>query len=165
MLELLPSPARITTRLPAVNGRRVGAEVADEAAVGATDDDTDAATELVMLADAPSVMVMVGEEVEEGVADAASVLLDDGVTRPGVEVGVAEPVGVGAPVAEGGGVLEGVAPVESDAVALGEVLGAKQRAASTVVVADGTSCRHQIHDGAEVNAIHTARLLAQALTP
>jgi hypothetical protein len=34
-------------------------------------------------------MVMVGEEVEEGVADAASVLLEDGVTRPGVQVGVA----------------------------------------------------------------------------
>jgi FAD/FMN-containing dehydrogenase/Fe-S oxidoreductase len=40
----------------------------------------------------------------------------------------------------------------------------RNRAASTVVVADGTSCRHQIHDGAEVNAVHTARLLAQALT-
>jgi Fe-S oxidoreductase len=41
----------------------------------------------------------------------------------------------------------------------------RNRAASTVVVADGTSCRHQIQDGAEVKAIHTARLLAQALTP
>ena len=40
----------------------------------------------------------------------------------------------------------------------------RNRAASTVVVADGTSCRHQIHDGADVNAVHTARLLAQALT-
>ena len=40
----------------------------------------------------------------------------------------------------------------------------RKRAPSTVVVADGTSCRHQIHDGAEVNAVHTARLLAQALT-
>jgi Fe-S oxidoreductase len=39
----------------------------------------------------------------------------------------------------------------------------RNRTASTVVVADGTSCRHQIHDGAEVKAIHTARLLAQAL--
>ena len=40
----------------------------------------------------------------------------------------------------------------------------RNRAASTVVVADGTSCRHQIHDGADVQAVHTARLLAQALT-
>jgi hypothetical protein len=32
------------------------------------------------------------------------------------------------------------------------------------VVADGTSCRHQIKDGAQADAIHTARLLAQALT-
>lgn len=41
----------------------------------------------------------------------------------------------------------------------------RNRAASTVVVADGTSCRHQIHDGAEVKAVHTAQLLVQALTP
>ena len=39
----------------------------------------------------------------------------------------------------------------------------RNRAASTVVVADGTSCRHQIHDGAELKAVHTAQLLAQAL--
>jgi FAD/FMN-containing dehydrogenase/Fe-S oxidoreductase len=33
----------------------------------------------------------------------------------------------------------------------------------TVVVADGTSCRHQIHDGAEREAQHVARVLAAAL--
>jgi FAD/FMN-containing dehydrogenase/Fe-S oxidoreductase len=33
----------------------------------------------------------------------------------------------------------------------------------TVMVADGTSCRHQIHDGAGVEAIHVARVLALAL--
>ncbi|MFT4064703.1 FAD-binding and (Fe-S)-binding domain-containing protein [Paraburkholderia sp.] len=33
----------------------------------------------------------------------------------------------------------------------------------TVMVADGTSCRHQIHDGAGVDAIHVARVLAMAL--
>ena len=33
----------------------------------------------------------------------------------------------------------------------------------TVLVADGTSCRHQIRDGAKREAIHTARLLAQAV--
>ncbi len=32
-----------------------------------------------------------------------------------------------------------------------------------VVVADGTSCRHQIHDGAQREAIHVAQLLAQQL--
>lgn len=32
-----------------------------------------------------------------------------------------------------------------------------------VVVADGTSCRHQIHDGSGREAIHVARLLEQAL--
>jgi len=35
--------------------------------------------------------------------------------------------------------------------------------ASTVVVADGTSCRHQIHDGAGVEAVHVARVLARAI--
>jgi Fe-S oxidoreductase len=34
---------------------------------------------------------------------------------------------------------------------------------NTVMVADGTSCRHQIHDGAGVDAIHVARVLAMAL--
>jgi FAD/FMN-containing dehydrogenase/Fe-S oxidoreductase len=33
----------------------------------------------------------------------------------------------------------------------------------TIVVADGTSCRHQIHDGADREAIHVARVLEQAL--
>jgi Fe-S oxidoreductase len=36
-------------------------------------------------------------------------------------------------------------------------------AADTVVVADGTSCRHQIHDGAGRLAVHVARVLADAL--
>ncbi len=33
----------------------------------------------------------------------------------------------------------------------------------TIVVADGTSCRHQIHDGASTEALHVARVLAAAL--
>jgi len=33
----------------------------------------------------------------------------------------------------------------------------------TLIVADGTSCRHQIHDGAERDAMHVARVLEQAL--
>jgi FAD/FMN-containing dehydrogenase/Fe-S oxidoreductase len=35
--------------------------------------------------------------------------------------------------------------------------------ASTLIVADGTSCRHQIHDGAGREAIHVARVLAMSL--
>jgi Fe-S oxidoreductase len=35
--------------------------------------------------------------------------------------------------------------------------------ADTVVVADGTSCRHQIHDGAQREAVHVARVLADCL--
>ncbi|CAN1539975.1 GlcD FAD/FMN-containing dehydrogenases [Burkholderiaceae bacterium] len=39
----------------------------------------------------------------------------------------------------------------------------RNRTEGTVVVADGTSCRHQIQDGADTKATHTAVLLAQAL--
>jgi FAD/FMN-containing dehydrogenase/Fe-S oxidoreductase len=35
----------------------------------------------------------------------------------------------------------------------------------TLLVADGTSCRHQIHDGAGRAAIHVARVLERALAP
>jgi Fe-S oxidoreductase len=35
--------------------------------------------------------------------------------------------------------------------------------AGTLIVADGTSCRHQIADGAGRAALHVARVLAQAL--
>ena len=35
--------------------------------------------------------------------------------------------------------------------------------ADTIIVADGTSCRHQIEDGAEKRAVHVARVLARAL--
>ncbi|MEO8104425.1 MAG: FAD-binding oxidoreductase, partial [Betaproteobacteria bacterium] len=35
--------------------------------------------------------------------------------------------------------------------------------AATLIVADGTSCRHQIADGAEREAIHVAVVLAQAM--
>ncbi len=41
----------------------------------------------------------------------------------------------------------------------------KVRAAApdTVVVADGTSCRHQIADGAGRDALHVVRVLREAL--
>ncbi len=34
-----------------------------------------------------------------------------------------------------------------------------------IIVADGTSCRHQIHDGAGREAVHVARVLANSLAP
>ena len=34
----------------------------------------------------------------------------------------------------------------------------------TLLVADGTSCRHQIRDGAQREALHVARVLHAALT-
>jgi Fe-S oxidoreductase len=34
---------------------------------------------------------------------------------------------------------------------------------TTLVVADGTSCRHQIRDGAQREALHVARVLARSL--
>lgn len=39
----------------------------------------------------------------------------------------------------------------------------RQADADAVIVADGTSCRHQIHDGAGREAIHVARVLQAAL--
>jgi len=35
--------------------------------------------------------------------------------------------------------------------------------ADAIIVADGTSCRHQIHDGTGRQAIHVAHVLAAAL--
>jgi Fe-S oxidoreductase len=35
--------------------------------------------------------------------------------------------------------------------------------ADTLIVADGTSCRHQIRDGASREAVHVARVMADAL--
>ena len=35
--------------------------------------------------------------------------------------------------------------------------------ADTLIVADGTSCRHQIHDGAGREAMHVARVLAMSV--
>ncbi len=35
--------------------------------------------------------------------------------------------------------------------------------ADALIVADGTSCRHQIHDGAQRRAVHVAEVLAGAL--
>ena len=34
---------------------------------------------------------------------------------------------------------------------------------ATLIVADGTSCRHQIKDGSERPALHVARVLAMSL--
>ncbi|MFN0184438.1 MAG: FAD-binding and (Fe-S)-binding domain-containing protein, partial [Aquabacterium sp.] len=45
------------------------------------------------------------------------------------------------------------------------LLPALRAAPDAIVVADGTSCRHQIADGAQRNAVHAARLLAQQLAP
>jgi len=39
----------------------------------------------------------------------------------------------------------------------------RKRAEGAIVVADGTSCRHQIRDGADTEAVHVARVLAAAL--
>jgi Fe-S oxidoreductase len=39
----------------------------------------------------------------------------------------------------------------------------RQAGPDTLIVADGTSCRHQIHDGTGRTALHVARVLEQAL--
>jgi Fe-S oxidoreductase len=38
-----------------------------------------------------------------------------------------------------------------------------RQAPDAVIVADGTSCRHQIEDGTQRQALHAARLLASLL--
>ena len=43
------------------------------------------------------------------------------------------------------------------------LLPAVRNAPDAIVVADGTSCRHQIHDGAQRTAVHAAVLLARQL--
>ncbi len=43
------------------------------------------------------------------------------------------------------------------------LLPALRAAPDAIVVADGTSCRHQIHDGAQREAVHVAKLLAAQL--
>jgi Fe-S oxidoreductase len=41
----------------------------------------------------------------------------------------------------------------------------RQAPDDAIIVADGTSCRHQIHDGAGRDAVHVARVLAMSLRP
>jgi Fe-S oxidoreductase len=51
-------------------------------------------------------------------------------------------------------------------VAMGELSllpAVRKAAADDIIVADGTSCRHQIHDGAGRDALHVARVLADCL--
>jgi len=51
----------------------------------------------------------------------------------------------------------------SKAMAELSLLPAVRRAQDAVIVADGTSCRHQIADGADTKALHVAQVLASAL--
>ena len=46
---------------------------------------------------------------------------------------------------------------------LGVLPAARAASPDTIVVADGTSCRHQIGDNTEREAVHVARLLEMAL--
>jgi hypothetical protein len=39
----------------------------------------------------------------------------------------------------------------------------RKSAADTLIVADGTSCRHQIHDGTDRAPLHVARVLAMSV--
>ena len=51
-------------------------------------------------------------------------------------------------------------------IAMGELTllpAVRAAGADTLVVADGTSCRHQIHEGAQRSALHVAQVMAQAL--
>ena len=52
-------------------------------------------------------------------------------------------------------------------VAMGEISllpAVRKAAAGDIIVADGTSCRHQIHDGTGREALHVSRVLAAHLS-
>jgi Fe-S oxidoreductase len=51
----------------------------------------------------------------------------------------------------------------SKAMAELSLLPAIRKAQDSIIVADGTSCRHQIADGAQLSALHVAQVLASAL--
>jgi Fe-S oxidoreductase len=51
----------------------------------------------------------------------------------------------------------------SQAMAELSLLPAVRQAGDALIVADGTSCRHQIADGAQREALHVARVIAMAL--
>jgi Fe-S oxidoreductase len=51
----------------------------------------------------------------------------------------------------------------SKAMAELSLLPAVRAAGDAVIVADGTSCRHQIADGTQKHALHVAQVLAAAL--
>ena len=53
--------------------------------------------------------------------------------------------------------------LDGDGGAVAAARGARRRRTATLIVADGTSCRHQIHDGAGREAMHVARVLERAL--
>ena len=51
-------------------------------------------------------------------------------------------------------------------MAMGELsllLAVRKADADTLIVADGTSCRHHIDDGAQRDALHVARVLAMSV--
>lgn len=80
---------------------------------------------------------------------------------PGLEVKTIESSCCGMAGAFGYGVDTYDASIEMAELSL---LPAVRRAdQTTLVVADGTSCRHQIHDGAQREALHVARVLAMSL--
>src|SRR4029079_6695243 len=80
---------------------------------------------------------------------------------PGLEVETVESscCGMAGSFGYGGGTID-------VSLAMGELslLPAVRKAdADTLIVADGTSCRHQIHDGAARDALHVARVLAMSV--
>ena len=65
------------------------------------------------------------------------------------------------PMDEGHIVVDSVASIEMAELSL--LPAARQAANDTLIVADGTSCRHQIKDGSGRDALHVARVLEISL--
>ena len=139
------------------------AQAALDAGIAAQDDNTEAITELIKQAAGvvqrlQAEVQKIGSRAEQ--AGAAAV-------RDAIQQNLA---GAGAVVAEAARahrvqrvVFASSSAVYGDARHTDVLVTAGVRHADTLIVADGTSCRHQIHDGAGREAIHVARVLAQAL--
>ncbi len=66
--------------------------------------------------------------------------------------------------------MAGAFGFHADTIAVSRAMGelsllpaVRQAPEDAIIVADGTSCRHQIHDGAGRQAVHVARVMATAL--
>ena len=83
-----------------------------------------------------------------------------GVALRGIGMGT---IGLGLSVV-GASILGAAEPSRAVVVGVGLVIGLLALLAVTVLVAAGVSCRHQVHDFTDVEALHPAQLLRSLIT-